>query len=70
LFVLGYLAVGLAAYYGVAGLDGIVSNPAAKRALDGAQALVDPLMLTLFGPLWCALWYTSYDRLTRLKTAE
>jgi len=69
LFVLGYLAVGLAAYYGVAGLGGVVSDPTAKWVLGRAQALVDPAMLTLFSPLWCALWYVSYVQLTRLKAA-
>lgn len=57
LFVLGYLALGLTLYFGLAALG----------VGHGALAWIDPVMLVLFSPLWIAVWYASYDHLTQLK---
>lgn len=58
LFIFGYIAVGLSAYFGVIRLGGG----------NAALSWVDPAMLMLFSPLWLAVWYASYEHLTRLKT--
>ncbi|MGE5279970.1 MAG: hypothetical protein ACM3L6_04415 [Deltaproteobacteria bacterium] len=57
LFIVGYMAAGLALYYGLIAL----------RAGAGVLAWVDPAMLILFSPLWAILWYASYEHLTQLK---
>jgi len=58
LFGLGYMALGLGLYYG---LTHAGCSP-------DALSWVDPVMLVLFAPLWLALWHTSYERLTQLRS--
>jgi hypothetical protein len=29
--------------------------------------MIDPVLLMIFGPLWLALWYVSYEKLTEIK---
>ncbi len=57
LFAFGYMVIGLSLYFGLTALG----------AGRGFLSWVDPAMLILFSPLWLAVWYTSYDHLTRLK---
>ena len=56
-YILTYVAVGLAAYFGLTRLTHD------KFILD----FLDPVMGTLFGPLWLAVWFISYQRLAELK---
>ena len=55
-----YVVTGLILYF-------IVSHLTARRLVLN---MIDPVMATLFGPLWLAVWKTSYERLTALKIAS
>jgi hypothetical protein len=57
IFVVGYFGIGLLVFFA---LKPFIPQRSLERALD-------PVLITLFGPLWITLWYQAYTRLTEIK---
>jgi len=60
LFIAVYLGVGLCSYY-------LLKQVTHQRFV---LSMIDPVMNFLFGPIWLALWFVCYQKLTELKISS